>query len=155
MYEELYHHGVKGQQWGERNGPPYPLDSKGSSLRKQKKIYKKMNKKLDDLEKTNNKLNKLYDKAAKKTGTPESTVNVYKKYTEKTYNLMKNKIKEAYTLEMKSINDETIKQGEAYINSASFRKIDSKYYKGILYSVSRVPARNEVMNNVYEKYYKE
>lgn len=37
MYEELYHHGVKGQQWGERNGPPYPLDSKGSSLRKQKK----------------------------------------------------------------------------------------------------------------------
>ena len=24
---ELYHHGIKGQQWGERNGPPYPLDS--------------------------------------------------------------------------------------------------------------------------------
>lgn len=46
MYEELYHHGVKGQQWGERNGPPYPLDSKGSSLRKQKRIYKKMNTKL-------------------------------------------------------------------------------------------------------------
>lgn len=28
MYsDELYHHGVKGQKWGERNGPPYPLDS--------------------------------------------------------------------------------------------------------------------------------
>jgi len=25
--DELYHHGVKGQKWGERNGPPYPLDS--------------------------------------------------------------------------------------------------------------------------------
>ena len=23
---ELWHHGIKGQQWGERNGPPYPLD---------------------------------------------------------------------------------------------------------------------------------
>ncbi len=23
---ELYHHGVKGQKWGVRNGPPYPLD---------------------------------------------------------------------------------------------------------------------------------
>lgn len=23
---ELEHHGVKGQSWGERNGPPYPLD---------------------------------------------------------------------------------------------------------------------------------
>lgn len=25
-YSELYHHGIKGQKWGERNGPPYPLD---------------------------------------------------------------------------------------------------------------------------------
>lgn len=25
--DELYHHGVKGQKWGERHGPPYPLDS--------------------------------------------------------------------------------------------------------------------------------
>lgn len=23
----LYHHGVKGQKWGVRNGPPYPLDT--------------------------------------------------------------------------------------------------------------------------------
>lgn len=23
---ELYHHGIKGQQWGRRNGPPYPLN---------------------------------------------------------------------------------------------------------------------------------
>lgn len=25
---ELYHHGVKGQQWGVRNGPPYPIEDK-------------------------------------------------------------------------------------------------------------------------------
>lgn len=24
---DLYHHGIKGQKWGDRNGPPYPLDS--------------------------------------------------------------------------------------------------------------------------------
>lgn len=23
---ELYHHGIEGQKWGVRNGPPYPLD---------------------------------------------------------------------------------------------------------------------------------
>lgn len=25
--EELYHHGIEGQRWGIRNGPPYPLKS--------------------------------------------------------------------------------------------------------------------------------
>lgn len=25
---QLYHHGIPGQKWGDRNGPPYPLDSK-------------------------------------------------------------------------------------------------------------------------------
>lgn len=25
---ELYHHGIKGQKWGVRNGPPYPIDHK-------------------------------------------------------------------------------------------------------------------------------
>lgn len=26
--DELYHHGIKGQQWGVQHGPPYPLDGK-------------------------------------------------------------------------------------------------------------------------------
>lgn len=26
--DELCHHGIKGQKWGVRNGPPYPLDEK-------------------------------------------------------------------------------------------------------------------------------
>ena len=29
---ELYHHGVTGQKWGIRNGPPYPIEDK--TLRK-------------------------------------------------------------------------------------------------------------------------
>lgn len=28
--DELYHHGIKNQRWGVRNGPPYPLDAKVS-----------------------------------------------------------------------------------------------------------------------------
>lgn len=36
MQDYLAHHGIIGQHWGKRNGPPYPLDSKVS-----KKIQKK------------------------------------------------------------------------------------------------------------------
>lgn len=40
----LYHHGIKGQKWGERNGPPYPLKeedhSKAEIDAKKKKIKK-------------------------------------------------------------------------------------------------------------------
>lgn len=28
---ELYHHGIEGQKWGVRNGPPYPLDQDDKS----------------------------------------------------------------------------------------------------------------------------
>ena len=34
---ELYHHGIKGQQWGVQNGPPYPLDSDVSTGKRLKK----------------------------------------------------------------------------------------------------------------------
>ena len=27
----IYHHGIKGQKWGVRNGPPYPLDAATSA----------------------------------------------------------------------------------------------------------------------------
>ena len=41
MYE-LYHHGINGQKWGVRNGPPYPIQktrpSTGKILKKQKKL---------------------------------------------------------------------------------------------------------------------
>lgn len=29
--DEIYHHGIKGQKWGVKNGPPYPLDSSKST----------------------------------------------------------------------------------------------------------------------------
>lgn len=35
-HSELYHHGIKGQKWGERNGPPYPLDYKSHNSREKK-----------------------------------------------------------------------------------------------------------------------
>ena len=37
FYDALYlaHHGIKGQRWGKRNGPPYPLDEEDHSPKEQ------------------------------------------------------------------------------------------------------------------------
>ena len=37
MNNELYHHGILGQRWGHRNGPPYPLGSSVSTGKRLKK----------------------------------------------------------------------------------------------------------------------
>lgn len=44
VYGDVEHHGIKGQKWGVRNGPPYPLDSSkstGSRLKETKGDVKK------------------------------------------------------------------------------------------------------------------
>lgn len=37
---ELWHHGVKGQKWGVRNGPPYPLDEKSKPAEEKQGVKK-------------------------------------------------------------------------------------------------------------------
>lgn len=39
--EALYHHGIKGQRWGVRNGPPYPLSSSNRSVAERKARWKR------------------------------------------------------------------------------------------------------------------
>ena len=41
---ELYHHGIKGQKWGVRNGPPYPLNSNGRLGRAEQLTSQTLNK---------------------------------------------------------------------------------------------------------------
>ena len=33
---ELYHHGIQGQKWGKKQGPPYPLDPSDHSAAEKK-----------------------------------------------------------------------------------------------------------------------
>ena len=39
--EDLYHHGIRGQKWGVRNGPPYPLRPGAHSRSEEKAGWKK------------------------------------------------------------------------------------------------------------------
>ena len=65
--DELYHHGIKGQKWGKKNGPPYPLSGGDSSISEQKAIRAERRKKNSIYNK------KHYDKVVKK-GTSFSTL---------------------------------------------------------------------------------
>lgn len=38
---ELYHHGIRGQRWGRKNGPPYPLDAADHSAAEKKAGWRK------------------------------------------------------------------------------------------------------------------
>lgn len=37
----LAHHGILGQKWGRRNGPPYPLDAQDHSASEKKAGWRK------------------------------------------------------------------------------------------------------------------
>ena len=39
--EELYHHGILGQKWGHKNGPPYPLGASDHSASEKKAGWRK------------------------------------------------------------------------------------------------------------------
>lgn len=57
---ELYHHGIKGQKWGVRNGPPYPLGSGKGSSRSAKEKIESRDEKLRRINEFLNKKEKFY-----------------------------------------------------------------------------------------------
>ena len=61
MEYELYHHGILGQRWGQRNGPPYPLSGSQHSAYEKKKGWQKSLKDPDSAKGYARRLNK-YDK---------------------------------------------------------------------------------------------
>lgn len=118
--EELYHHGISGQKWGKRNGPPYPLDdddhsaaekkaAKAEKIEQKRQKYIKRN--LEANEKLSQESKKKEDKNRKKyekTGK-EKFLNKaeYEKNVQAAYKSMEKYIK--------NMTPEQIKKEKAYV----------------------------------------
>lgn len=64
--EELYHHGVLGQSWGKRHGPPYPLDGVDKKIaRAEAKRKREKERRLKKLQRAAKKARKLKKKQEK------------------------------------------------------------------------------------------
>lgn len=109
----LSHHGIDGQKWGVKNGPPYPLDYEAHSAAEKKALKK-------DLKWIKKNEKKIHDKAYKES---KKDLNEYSKFLSQKYGLNKNgKLSAAYVnnfnqgmalLMNKKVSDITTPSGRA------------------------------------------
>lgn len=124
MANYLIHHGIKGQQWGVQNGPPYPLDSKVKAeayrTREKEKVEKKYSvsksskKKIARLENKKN-TEGLSDKQAIKLDKALKRVEFGKKMAEKELKALDKMSVEELLIEKNRANVQT---GKDWVTSA-------------------------------------
>lgn len=117
----LEHHGILGQKWHKRNGPPYPLDAGDHSKSEQNAGYKK------SLGGGRNE--ELYDRKARKKGAKQATRDLNENDQERSENIYKfNQAKKRYEkYEKKAMKaKEGSKKREKYVGKSLDAYLDSE-----------------------------
>ena len=159
--DELQHHGIKGQEWGVKNGPPYPLDKKES--KKYYKTIKKSEKQQENLQKKSDKKygkhtyvrdNKFRDKKTElRKKSSETTKNLLKKaMSDKEFSKIKSMVKTEEDLEFKI--DESL--GTDKFDSLLKKRNDNyekltKTYKDIGYRIAGKYADKKISGGIINK----
>lgn len=109
---DLYHHGILGQRWGHRYGPPYPLDSGDHSSAERKAGWKK------SIKAGPGRAARKVGRAALKSATSlgKKGANIAKKYVDEKTRDVRNQMK------TKEAIKRSIKQKEYSIKNEQYRK---------------------------------
>lgn len=123
----LAHHGILGQRWGKKNGPPYPLDA-GEHSSSEKKAGWRESLEKKKAERKKNKEQKSFAKQIKKATKGKYTTNDASKAID---SLVRNKVTDEQRKElaakMKQMNDDQNKATKEY--SREFNKEYDKRFK--------------------------
>ena len=118
--DELWHHGILGQSWGHRNGPPYPLDAGDHSAKEKKAGYKK------SLNKGEIKSQKKRSKALYKAYKKDDEESAIKEISDSISEEEKKEIREK-----RKAWEKLFDADEGFYNSKEKREADSKAYDDV------------------------
>ena len=123
---ELYHHGIKGQEWGERNGPPYPLAPATSAAVKKSAVKKKKN--FFERHRDKKKMKKLRDAKEQKKVEKEEREKIINSGNANEIDKIKHKLTdEEYARALSRINfNATLNEYKTAANRAKLEDISNK-----------------------------
>ena len=141
--EHLQHHGIAGQKWGDRNGPPYPMKrSQASAAEKKSKKFPSTSKKEKLTDTQREELSNYKAKMSKKLDKQEEKQN--KKISAYTYTAEKHSEKLANSKFRTDISDNHAKLATEYSVKANALKIQQAVERSAVNNMTYSDMKKEI-----------